>query len=145
MRTCFDAMNCIARRDSTAYAPVYGQITVQRASAKRHGVEPVATLTISGTDRHTTAMAEQIEVEVSVERLPGGDKIVEVSLSADGSHEVRNTDAFGQSAKRASTVRFAELGTSFVAARVTAHRDGDANSDFGRLPNHSRVRVVVHD
>jgi hypothetical protein len=42
-----------------------------------------------------------------------------------------------------TTYTFANPGTYFPAVRVSAHRNGDANTPYARIPNLDRVRVVV--
>jgi hypothetical protein len=130
---------------STRYSVCDGQVTVPARAADRQGVQPVVSLTADGGPRADVPAGTPVLLTVIAEAPPGGGKIVRVQwdLDGDGSFEIDDTV---EPATRMTVERRCAHdtpGTRFVGVRVSAQRDADPGTPFGRMENLARVRVVT--
>jgi len=132
---------------STAYEVVDGQVQVPGSAAERRGIQPVATVTIAGSQRADVAIGETVTLDAIVEVPPGTGTIVAAEWDFDGSGEfaVTTPDIDGSSRRLELTMAhaFDAAGTYFPALRVTSQREGDLATPYARVQNLGRVRVVV--
>ncbi len=121
-------------------------IQVPPTASERKGVQPVVSLTADGSNAVSVKAGQTVRFNANAELPSGTGKIVAVDWDFTG------TGTFPQKAKVATpapTIRVSAThaydrpGTYFVVVRVTANRDGDANSPYGQIENLSRVRVNV--
>ncbi|GGN93588.1 hypothetical protein GCM10010112_82020 [Actinoplanes lobatus] len=116
----------------THYTVTDGQVTVPPAAGERGGVQPVITLTHAGD-----------VVRAVAEVPPGAAPIVRVQWDLDGDGEYELDDVVEPTAQvvleRSHTCN--GPGTRYAAVRVSAQRDGDPDTPFGRIDNVARVRV----
>jgi len=130
---------------STNYRVVDGQIEVPATADARLGVQPVAALTASASDRIDVAPGQEVTLHLEAESPVGAGRIVGVEWDLDGDGEFDTTDEI-TAADRVSqrrAVAFEAPGTYFVTARVAAQADGDPASPWARVENLASVRVSV--
>ncbi|WP_436535481.1 hypothetical protein [Actinoplanes sp. HUAS TT8] len=112
----------------TRYTVTDGQVTVPDTAAERGGVQPVVTL--SEADGVLRAVAEA---------PAGGAPIVRLQFDLDGDGEFDIDEAVPPAAR---VVReLAHPGSGVVTVRVSAQRDGDPDTPFGRIDNLARLAV----
>jgi hypothetical protein len=131
---------------TTSFEVIDGQIVVPDGAAARGGIQPVVDLTVNGDTSTTVRVGQMVTVRVEAE-TPRDEVIVEAAVDLEGSgtfdggrwillEPARHLlSAFERS--------FAEPGTYFLAARVTAQADGDARLPLARVQNLARARVTV--
>jgi hypothetical protein len=135
----------VAPPPSTSYAVVDGQVVVPDVAPRRHGIQPVVSLTVAGGAHAHAAPGDEVIFRAEVEVPPGTGAVVTVEWDFDGAGLFPMADAVDPSAHLVLKCRhsFAEPGTYFPTVRVAAHRDGDPASPYARIQNLARVRVVV--
>lgn len=109
-----------------------GQVVVPASATHRGGVQPVVTLSVSAQDPAV--------VRLVAEAPEGAPDLVRVAwdLDGDGTFDV---DEAVEPAARIELTRQVKPGARYVTARVSAQRDGDPDTPFGRIDNLARVRV----
>ncbi len=104
--------------------------------------------TVNGGARADVAVGEEFVLVADIAAPPGGGTIVAVEWDIDGRGLWSVTEGGIDGTQSTMAVRaraqLDEPGTYFPAVRVTAHRDGDGDSEQRRLVNLGRVRVVVN-
>ncbi|MFG1923417.1 hypothetical protein [Cryptosporangium sp. NPDC048952] len=121
---------------STVYSVDDGQVRVAARAADRLGVQPVVGLSaeVSG---------DSVVFEAVAETPPGGPPIVRVcwDLDGDGHYEIDEAiEPAGRVVLRRHHV-YTEPGARFACVRISAQRDGDPDTPFGRIDNLARVRI----
>jgi hypothetical protein len=125
-----------------------GQVHVPSSAAERNGIQPVAVLSVNGSERaevgvgDTVTFTAQIEVPIA----PGNVVSAEWDFEGLGTYPehaelVEPTSDLVLTSSHA----FSHPGTYFPAVRVAIQREGDAITPFARSLNLSRVRVVVKE
>jgi len=136
----------VAPTPTSSYRIVDGQVIVPAAVEQRGGVQPVAVLTVDGAESVTVRVGEPVRIRLDVEAPAPG---VVVEVRPDFAATGRLADPVDIApAPRVSLVHeqsFAEPGTYFVSARVSAQTGGDATSTHARVQNVARARVTVGD
>ena len=129
----------------TVYDVVDGQVVVPPTAAERLGVQPVVRLLVAGADRADVAPGEPVRVDAAVDLPPGGGTVVEAAFAIDdGDWHPLDVPDHRTGFELSFELSALAPGTHFVACRVTAQRDGDHSTAFGRIHHLDRVRVVVH-
>ncbi|ALV39751.1 hypothetical protein AU252_22870 [Pseudarthrobacter sulfonivorans] len=130
---------------ATTHEIVDGQVIVPDTAAERGGVQPVAKLTAHTRSRAEVAPGDAVLLRLTAESPARAGEIVSVEWDLDGDGKFDDVDIIQPADRidRTRTVRFAEPGTYFVTARITAQGQGDAASLWARVENLARVRVVV--
>jgi Tannase and feruloyl esterase/PKD domain len=131
---------------ATRYSYTDGQIRLPGSAGERGGVQPVVAVAANGGARTEVKVGDPVDLEVRAETPAAGGSIVSVEWDFEGhgafgfQHEVTGTDT---SVRLSTTHTYQAPGTYFATARVRAHRDGTAGTEFRRLPNVASARVVV--
>lgn len=130
---------------ATSYEVVDGQVTVPVTAAERGGIQPVAKLTANSRSRAETSAGEPVLLRLTAETPPRSGEIVAVEWDLDGDGVYDRTETINPDTRvdLTQTARFAEPGTYFVTARVTAQGEGDPSSPWARIGNLARARIVV--
>lgn len=131
---------------STRYTITDAQVAVPAEAAQRGGIQPVVELLANGGARTAVPAGEAVHFCARVEVPPGAGSIVAVEWCFAGSGDFSHCDPLAapqRSLCLSATHTFTEPGTYFPIVRVTAQRDGDARTPYGRIQNLARVRVVV--
>ena len=130
---------------TTSYEVVDGQVVVPAEAAERRGVQPVAALAVDGAERADVTVGREVTLSFTAEQPPGTGPIVAVEWDLADGRGFAQRDVVDPAAAVAltRTASFAEPGTWFPAARVTAHREGDATTSFAKVQDVARARVVV--
>jgi hypothetical protein len=129
----------------TAYRIADTQVIVPAAAAERKGIQPVAELLANGGVRAEVAAGEAVAFTAQVAVPPGAGKVVaaEWDFEGEGSFPVSAGFAPAETVSLSASHSYARPGTRFAVLRVTAQREGDAATPYGRVQNLARVRVVV--
>jgi hypothetical protein len=135
----------IAPADTTNYTVDDGQIVLATQAADRKSIQPVVALTVNGGPRADVRVGEAVNLHAVAEVPPGAGSVVSVMWDFDGTGEYReHSDVTPAPSVDVSTTHtYATPGTHFVAVRVAAHRDANANTPYAMARNLARVRVVV--
>ena len=132
---------------TTAYEVVDGQVVVPATVAERHGVQPIATLTVNGTSSATVRPGEPVTLSIEAEATGAGVivELLEVETDADGTERLGRTFAFDPAGRVIVEEQrvFTSPGTHFLAVRVAAQAAGDAADPHARVRNIVRARVTV--
>ena len=130
---------------STSYRIDDGQVVVPPTAAQRKGVQPVVTLTANGGARADARVGQTVEFVGVIEAPPNTGKIITAEWDFDGSGAFTEKSAVDPAprVRVMKTHAFAGPGTYFVVLRGISQRQGDAGTDFARIRNLGRTRVVV--
>lgn len=113
----------------TRYTITDGQVYVPETAAERGGVQPVVTL--SNADGVLRVVAEA---------PPGGAPIVRAQCDFDGDGRFEIDEPVPPTARL--VLERPHTGAGVVAVRVSAQRDGDPDTPFGRIDNLARARLA---
>lgn len=133
---------------STRYEVVDGQVVLPEG-ADRRGIQPVValSLTANGEDRIEIAPGETVELTGTITAPPGTGTIVAAHWDFEGDgHDDTEADVGadgGASVTLTATHTYPERGTFFAVLRGVSQRDGDRESDYARIQNLARARIVV--
>ncbi|SFR84490.1 hypothetical protein SAMN05428970_3004 [Agromyces sp. CF514] len=130
---------------STAYEITDGQVVVPDAAAARHGVQPVARLTVDGGERAEVSAGATVLLRLDARMPSRAGRIVgiEWDLDGDGEYDAIEGVEVGEVVQVERRIAFEAPGTYFVTARVAAQGEGDPESIWARIETLARVRVVV--
>ncbi len=136
---------------STNYKIADGQVVVPPTAAERKGIQPVVSVMVNGGLRAEVRAGKPITFTAVIDVPPNTGKVVTAAWDFEGdgtfstNQEITrsNSDSSGSQVQLKFTHVFSKPGTYFPALLATSQRDGDANSQFTRIPNLGRVRVVV--
>lgn len=130
----------------TNYEVEEAQVVLPDDASARAGFQPVIELSADGGERAEVATGEPLTLSARIEVPEGAGSVVDVEWDFEG------VGAFvdGELERVAPGVVevqvehvYTEPGTYFPAVRATAHRDGDTETEFARVQNLGRARVVV--
>jgi hypothetical protein len=128
------------------------QVRVPANAAQRRGVQPVVTLSASGSRSHPQADSVEVAVGQTVrfsargEVPPGTGRIVSAEWDFEGTGTFPVDAEIGRARPVVhidATHTFTTPGTYFPVVRVSSQRDGDPTMSYARIPNLARVRVTV--
>ena len=130
---------------STRYEVVDAQVVIPPSAHDRCGVQPAVTLAVDGGPRADVSVGASVTLRATAEMPGDAGQIVRFEWHSDDDgtfalEEIVRPAAATTSVRQHS---FSAPGTYFVSVRVIAHRDGDATTQFARLQNVARARVVV--
>lgn len=131
---------------STAYRIDKGQVVVPPAAAQRHGIQPVVTLRVAGSDKVEIAAGQTVSFRGTIAVPPGAGSVVAAEWDLEGTGNFARTSPVRRGAKQATvttTYRYDKPGTYFAGLRGVSQRQGDAVTPYTRIDNLGRVRVVV--
>jgi hypothetical protein len=132
------------------------QIELAATVDARGGVQPLVTLEVSASNegdsgtnnvRVDVGVGDPVSFSMTAAVPPGYGEIVRVEWDFESRGtfpEESELDAPSADVQLGTTHTYDAPGTYFAVVRVTAHREGDANADYGLIQNLARVRVVVN-
>jgi hypothetical protein len=126
------------------------QVQLAPAAELRGGIQPIVTLGVGRTSdasSHPTALVKKgtdIIFWAKAQTPPSAGMIVKVEWDFEGDgHFTPQPVSIGHESAFKEVHRFIRPGTYFPVVRVTAQRDGDANTPFGLVQNLASMRVTV--
>ncbi len=137
--------------ESTSYRiDADNQVRLAPDAKLRGGIQPVVTLGVGRTadaSSHPTAQVKNgtdITFWAKAQTPLSAGKIVKVEWDFEGDgHFTARPVSIGREVALKEVHRFLRPGTYFPVIRVTAQRDGDANTPFGLVQNVASMRVTV--
>lgn len=135
--------------ENTGYTLVENQIILDANVEKRHGIQPLAKLTVNGSECAIVKKGEPVQFQLVVE-IP--EKAGLFDAAEWCFEEVRGYESMGKTINTWSEnncnftlveteYTFAKTGTYFPTVRVTSNRDSD--DIYTRLRNLVKMRVIV--
>ena len=122
------------------------QVVLPERAGDRAGLQPVVHLAADGGERTEVAAGETVTYTARIEVPEGTGEVVDVEWDFGGVGEFVPGEleevAPGVAEARVEHA-FDEPGTYFTGLRATSHRTGDRETEFARVQNLGRVRVVV--
>ena len=134
---------------STQYKIENGQVIVPSQASDRKGLQAVAKLKANGKEKVVAQVGEAIEFVAELESPPNSGPIVSAEFDFEGAGDfpVKAEIEFEGKNKLKGKVKlshtFTKLALTFPVVRVTTQREGKADSNYARIFNLSRVRVVI--
>lgn len=132
---------------STRYEVVDGQIRVP-ADVSSRGVQPVVDLTVNEGDTIEVTVGETVTFKAAIQVPQGTGKVVNAEWDFLGTGEFverSRLDNPSVMVEVMETHAYAKPGNYLAALRASSQREGDANSEFTKIHNLGRVRVIVRE
>jgi hypothetical protein len=123
-----------------------GKVTLPDSAAERGGIQPVVKVRANGEIKAHAKVRESVVLRVEGEVPPGAGAVILVEWDFDGSgtyperHRITAREA---RIDMTTTHVYEEAGVYFATARVTSHRGGDPDAEYGRCENLASARVIV--
>ncbi|NHO65643.1 hypothetical protein G8770_08830 [Aestuariicella hydrocarbonica] len=136
----------IAPAPTSVYEITDGQVQIPATAAARQGIQPVIDLLANAGKSVTVRPGEEVQFTATVVVPTNAGRVVDVTWDFDGSGVFAEVERFKDPQARSVALnrhRFEAPGTYFVTVRAAAQRQGDGNTEFTRIQNLDRVRVVV--
>lgn len=143
----------VAPLQATGYQVKDGQVLLPDSPAARRGIQPVVELRANGGVRANVKVGQAVTFTAIAETPPGVGSIVsaewdfqatpKVTAGDAGRFPTRETFAPARRVTLTRTHSFDKPGTYYPAIRIHSHRDGNAKTEYARVGNLGRVRVVV--
>jgi hypothetical protein len=141
----------IAPPESTNYRiDAEDQVRLEPDAELRRGIQPIVTLAAGKTSdlsSHPIAVVKKgrdVIFWAKAETPPSAGKIVKVEWDFEGDGRFTSQPvSIGRQFAFKEVHRFVRPGTYFPVVRVTAQREGDANTSFGLVQNLASMRVTV--
>ncbi|MFN7919428.1 MAG: hypothetical protein U0Q16_04985 [Bryobacteraceae bacterium] len=132
----------------TMYEVADGQVRVPPGAAERRGIQPVVALKANGSDRAEVAVGQSVTLAAVIDVPPQTGRVVAAEWSLDGgpSFTAANPSSLRRVGGRVTVTAkhsFSKPGTYFPVLRAISQREGDSQTQYGRVQNLARVRVVV--
>jgi hypothetical protein len=131
---------------STQYQVSNGQVSLPVDVAARQGIQPTVQLTSQRGERIVAKVGEPITLMGNTSVPSSAGKIVKTEWSQTGSDDFIDAPlppGPSQTLGLHKTFVYSKPGTYYPVLRVMSQRDGNAKSEFARVGNLARVRVVV--
>lgn len=130
---------------STAYKIVDTQVEIPLKAEARKGIQPVVELKVNGGVRAAVAVGQPVALTATVEVPPNTGKVVAVEWNFDGDGRYVPAELAGISPAVSvnATHAWSQPGTYFPVLRAFSQREGDPKTQFARIQNLGRARVVV--
>ena len=124
---------------------VDAQVEVPPKAESRKGIQPVVELKVNGGVRAEVAVGQPVTFSSTIEVPPNTGKVVaaEWSFDGDGAYVPAELGDIKPAASVKATHSYSKPGTYFPVLRATSQREGDPKTQFGRIKNLGRARVVV--
>lgn len=131
----------------TKFELVDAQVLVTDPATTRGGIQPTVRLLVGGHERAEVAVGQPVEFVAEALAAPSTGTIVAVEWDFEGDGDFPESDSTIDGSLDRMTVRathaFSAPGTYFPAVRITSHRGSDLATNYARVQNLGRVRVVV--
>jgi hypothetical protein len=134
------------RPTDTQYKVVDSQVLVPAAASERGGIQPVLELRANGGVRADVAVGEAVTFTATIEVPPSAGEVVAVDWDFEGIGTYAVAEQLDSAQAQVNLSRahvFRKPGTYFAVVRAASHRQGNAQTPYGRIQNIARVRVVV--
>jgi hypothetical protein len=134
---------------STEYQIIDGQVEVPATARERRGIQPVVVVTAEGGARAQVEVGTLVEFVGTIEVPDGAGKIVAAEWDFDGTGayalaaQLDRPNSSGTRATARTEHAFTKAGTYFPALRAMSQREGNIDSQYTRVQNLGRVRVIV--
>ncbi|KAF2012734.1 hypothetical protein BU24DRAFT_484461 [Aaosphaeria arxii CBS 175.79] len=130
----------------TQYTVQDGQIILPATAKARYGFQPVVELTVNGRSRAEVHVGDKVTFKVYAEAPPSTGSIVSLEWDFEGTgHYVKsNISKLGPILDTKITHRYLTGGIYLPAVRVALQREGDPETQFRRVLNLGRARVIVN-
>ena len=130
---------------STGYKLVDAQVEVQQKAESRKGIQPVVELKVNGGARAEVAVGQPVTLSATIEVPPNTGKVVEVewNFDGDGRYVPAELSDIRPAVSVKATHAYSHPGTYFPVLRATSQREGEPKTQFGRIQNLGRARVIV--
>lgn len=135
----------VAPPASSVYRIDKGQVVPAPTAAQRHGIQPVVTLTVNGSDKVEIAAGQTVSFTGTIDVPPGAGSVIAAEWDFEGTGKFAETSPV-RPAKRVTVTtrhRFDKPGTYFTGLRGVSQRQGNATTPYTRIRNLDRVRVIV--
>jgi hypothetical protein len=135
--------------ESTNYKVVDGQVVIPPSAGERGGIQPVVNVTANGKARTEVAPGQPVTLVGKIGVPPRAGHIVAAAWDFDGKGtypaavDLAQAHSSGNEMTFTVTHSFSQPGTYFPVLRATLQRQGDRRTNYGRVQNLGRVRVVV--
>jgi hypothetical protein len=129
----------------TNYKIEDGQVIVPAKASERKGIQPTIILKVNGKDRADIGVGKLVIFTGTIEVPPNTGSIVsaEWDFEGTGTFPVISQVKNGNKITIKTKYTFLRAGTYFPTLRVASQRTGNKKTDFARIQNLERVRVVV--
>ncbi len=134
--------------ENTSYRIEEGQVIVPENAAERHGLQPIVSLTVNGSERADVKIGEPVRLEGRIAAPAGGGTISFAGWDFEGNGSytpVDSLDAGNKILSVSTTYIFDQPGTYFVGLQGTSQPVEAQGSPYAELTNLDRVRVVVSE
>ena len=136
---------------STNYKITNGQVEVPPTATERKGIQPVVVVRANGSSRAEVNVGKPVTLTAVIDVPPGAGRAVSAAWDLNGRGTFATTQQITKSNSNASgsqvtlkiTYSFSKPGTYFPALLATSQREGDGTSQFTRIPNLGKARVIV--
>lgn len=138
--------NDVAPPRSTQYALNNGQVSLPADALVRQGIQPVVKLTSRSGERIVAKVGQHITLVGDISVPPSAGKIVKTEWSQTGNDDFLDAPLPQQPSETLSvhkTFVYSKPGTYYPVLRVISQREGDGTTEFTRVGNLARVRVIV--
>lgn len=138
--------NDVAPPRSTQYALNNGQVSLPADASVRQGIQPVVKLTSRSGERIVAKVGQHITLVGDISVPPSAGKIVKTEWSQTGNDDFLDAPLPQQPSETLSvhkTFVYSKPGTYYPVLRVISQREGDGTTEFTRVGNLARVRVIV--
>jgi hypothetical protein len=124
---------------------VDAQVEVPPKAGLRKGIQPVVELKVNGGVRAEVAVGQPVTLSAMIEVPPNTGKVVAVEWDFDGAggYVPAELGDISPSVSLKATHAYSQPGTYFPALRTASQREGDPKTQFARIQNLGRARVVV--
>jgi hypothetical protein len=130
---------------STSYKVVDAQVEAPPKAESRKGIQPVLDLKVNGGVRAEVAVGQPVTLTATIEVPPNTGKVVAVEWNFDGDSRYVPAELgnISPAVSVKATHAWSQPGTYFPVLRATSQREGDPKTQFGRIQNLGRARVIV--
>jgi hypothetical protein len=141
--------NGIVPPPTSEYRVQDGQVHVPSSAAERNGIQPVAVLSVNGSERAEVVVGDTVTFTAQIEVPIAPGNLVSAEWDFEGlgtySDPAELVEPTSDAVHLTSSHAFSHPGIYFPAVRIAIQREGDAITPFARSLNLSRVRVVVKE
>jgi hypothetical protein len=132
---------------STAFSvDEHNQVILPALATERHGIQPVVTLTVNGSDHAALRVDEKVTLTGTIETPANGGKVLQYEWYLGGSPVQYEAPTVLQAPQQlvhvSRSVSFSKPGTYELTLRATAQRDG-VSDYWTNLQNLARVQLIA--
>jgi hypothetical protein len=134
---------------TTNYKMEDGQIIIPPTAEERKGIQPVVKVLVDGSERTDISVDEKVTFNAIIELPENTGRIIAADWDFEGKRDfsvrekLNGYNSFSDQYILKATFKFTKSGTYFPTLRAVSQRNGDVKTEFARIQNLGRVRVVV--